>query len=650
MFKLSENFIEQYRDKQPKWSDFAYFIYKRTYSRALPDGKFEEFWQTLQRVVEGVYQVQKEHCEKLKLPWNPQKSQKSAQRMYELMWNFKFLPAGRSLWMMGTDYIKERGSSALFNCAFVSTDELDVDFAFPFLFLMDFSMLGVGVGSDMQGVGKVRIRHPKYTTNTLVVDDSREGWIQLIEVILNSFVGKALYPKNIDYSKIRPAGAILKSFGGISAGSKPLEDLVANITNILVPSEESESYPITCDKIVDVFNYIGKCVVSGNIRRTAENMLGNYDDEVFASLKLDGKACADRRWASNNSVICKIGIDYTKLAERTAQNGEPGYFWIDNARKYGRMIDPANNIDQNVKGLNPCGEITLESGETCNLVETFPSNHDNYEEYQETLKYAYLYAKSITLIPTHNSRTNAVVMRNRRIGASQSGIVASFAKHGRRTHFDWCNKGYNYLKELDKKYSDWLCIPRSIKITTVKPSGTVSILAGVTPGIHYPHSEYYIRNVRVSMNSPLVNICKKAGYIVEKDKCSDNTMVISFPIHEKDFERSKYEVSMFEQLENVAQMQAYWADNSVSATITFNSAEKENIKRALEMYETRLKSISFLPLDHEYEQAPYVKIDKEKYDELVKNIKPLKLRNLNLFEVEDKFCDGDKCYVQQKEN
>lgn len=290
-------------------------------------------------------------------------------------------------------------------------------------------------------------------------------------------------------------------------------------------------------------------------------------------------------------------------------------------------------------------EQSLESFELCNLVELFPVNHDSYEDFKVTVKYAYLYAKSVTLMPIHDSRANAIMMRNRRIGTSISGVTQAFNKFGKRAVFNWCDNAYQYIKELDKIYSDWLCIPRSIKITTIKPSGTISLLPGVTPGIHYPHDEYYIRNVRIAKNSTLLTIVKEAGYPVEDDKYSPSTVVVSFPIHEKYFTRGKDHVSMWEQLENAAQMQYYWSDNSVSITVTFNKDEASQINEALKLYETRLKSVSFLPLsDHGYEQAPYISITKEKYDKLREKIKPLKIKE-NINEQQEKYCDGEICVI-----
>jgi ribonucleotide reductase alpha subunit len=628
----------------------GYFTYKRTYARPVEGTeRTEEFWETCLRVVEGVYNIQKIHCRTYLLPWNEPKAQKSAQEMFERMWAFKFTPPGRGLWMMGTDLVYEKGSAALNNCAFASTEDIDVDFAAPFCFLMDMSMLGVGVGGDTRGKGKVRIQTPRYTDDPYVVADSREGWVDLIRTVLNSFVGKGQYPKNIDYSQVRRRGTPIKGFGGIASGPQPMIDLVESLTKLLTPWEGG-SYKITSTQIVDVFNYIGKCVVAGGIRRTAEIMFGEPDDREFVTLKQDKEALMDRRWASNNSVFGTVGMDYTEVAESIAVNGEPGIIWLDNMRRFSRMGKPADNKDMRVMGSNPCSEQSLESFELCCLVETFPANHEDLEDYKRTLKFAYLYAKTVTLVPTHDARTNAVTQRNRRIGCSQSGIVQAMNKLGRREYLRWCDKGYDYIQDLDILYSEWLCVGLSKKTTSVKPSGTVSLLAGSTPGIHYPHSEHYIRRIRVQNTSPLVQACVEAGYEVEADSYSDDTSVVSFPVKEEHFVKGKDDVTLWEQFANAADLQRHWADNQVSITVTFHKAEAKDIKTCLETYETDLKSISMLPLadsDHGYVQPPYEAINEDRYWEMMAKITPLNLESTETHDIsaEDKFCDGDTCTI-----
>lgn len=648
-FKLTDEFLSQYKGKQPKWgyNGLGYTVYRRTYSRQTDNGKYEEYWQTVKRVVEGIFKIQKQHCQKNKLPWNGKKAQTSAQKMYDLIWNFKFSPSGRGLWAMGTDMLDKKGSACLFNCSFVSTDNLNIDFSEPFCFLMDMSMLGVGVGSDTKGASKVVIKQPEYTFDTFVVDDSREGWVSLLKVLLDSYVGLCKQPKSIDYSKIRKKGEALKGMGGVASGPDPLIEMFNDIKELL---DSRVGQKVSSSDIVDIFNMVGKCVVAGGIRRSAEIMLGSPDDEEFLNLKnpkTNKKALYHHRWVSNNSVTVKVGSDYSKVAELTAMNGEPGYIWIDNSKKYSRMNGVIDNKDYRVAGTNPCGEIALESFEECNLVETYPANHETLEEWFETLKYAYMYSKTVTLIPCHNEKANAVMMRNRRIGCSMSGITQAFKKFGKRNFINSCKDGYDKIQEYDKLLSEWLCVPRSIKTTTIKPSGSISLLCGASPGVHYPLAEYYLRNVRFQKGSTLLKELQEAGYKCEEDKYDTSAIVVSFPVKEEHFEKAVKDVTMWEQLENVAQLQEAWADNQISATVSFSEEEAKDIKNALELYETRLKSVSFLPKsEHGYEQAPYVPITKEQYDKEVEKLKKLKIKEAE-HEVTEKYCDGDVCMMKK---
>ncbi len=638
-FKIDDGFINQYKSKQPDWGPIGYITYKRTYARIVEgENRKEEFWETIRRVVEGCYSIQKEHCMKLSLPWSDQKAQKSAQVMFEKIWNFKFSPPGRGLWMMGTEFIARHGSMSLNNCGFASTEDIGLKYSKAFEFVMDALMLGVGVGFDTKGAEKIKIQKPKEGTFDFEIDDSREGWVESLRLILEAyFLGKQA--PTFDFNKIRLAGEPIRGFGGIASGPTPLKEMLEDIKKIL---EARIGKMITSVDIVDIMNYIGKCVVAGNVRRSAEIALGDPTDLDFVTCKQDEKALYSHRWASNNSVFAVKGLDYSFIADQIAVNGEPGIFWLENARIYSRMGDAPDYRDKKVAGVNPCGEQSLESFELCCLVETFPSRHDSYEEFEETLKYAYLYSKSVTLVNTHWKETNAVMLKNRRMGISQTGIIEAFVKHGRRMILEWCDKAYKYLRDLDEQYSDWLCIPKSIKITTVKPSGTVSLLPGVPPGIHYPHSEYYIRRIRLSKNSDLIEHIKNAGYKIEDDSYSPNTVVAEFPIHEKYFNRSKNEVSIWEQAANAIDYQRLWSDNQVSITITFKSEEADQIKHVLQFCEDKLKSASFLPIkEHGYKQAPYEEITKEQYEEMITNVKPLFLDETKDRAIGVKFCDAD---------
>ncbi len=292
-----------------------------------------------------------------------------------------------------------------------------------------------------------------------------------------------------------------------------------------------------------------------------------------------------------------------------------------------------------------CGEQQLHSTECCTLGEVFPSRHDSYEELQETLKCAYLYVKTVTLLPTHHAPTNAVMLRNRRVGLSMTGIPDVVAKIGLPQFQKWCDNGYKYVKELDRIYSDWLCVRNSVRLSTVKPGGSVPLLPGVSPGVHFPHARHYIRRVRIQDTSELLPQLEAAGYPIEPDKVSANTMVVSIPIHEKNFVKGKDDVTIWEQLHMAAFMQRWWSDNGVSVTVTFKEHERDQILPALEHFQYDLKAVSFLPADGGiYEQAPYETITKDQYNDMVSRIKPMHLMTSS-HEVTEAFCTTDRCEI-----
>lgn len=1096
-FKLDANFLASYSKKKPNFgfNGLGEFVFYRTYSRVKEDGKKESFLDTIRRVVEGCYEIQRRHCRKIHIPWDYDKAQRSAQEMFERMWNFKFLPPGRGLWMMGTDFMWERGSAALNNCAFVSTDDrIESDPAEPFCFLMDMSMLGVGVGFDTKGAGKIFVHEPEDGVYEHVVDDSREGWVDSVRVLIwsytkNSGMGRVRF----NYDNIRKAGSEIRGFGGKASGPEILKDLHSLVRDHF---ERKIGTTLTSVDITDLMNYIGRCVVAGNVRRTAEIAFGEPDDQSYCSMKnplatllesdykafydVTGKIYArgsshasiedfigedgsltiseDRlkpaietwnalnhhRWASNNSIFAYIGMDYKYVGQQIASNGEPGLMWLDNMRDYGRLIDGRQpGIDGRVKGGNPCfagsvrlltehgyinmhdlwvgggcqeyigtddslskygsqkiinknglveasnvyrtgtqvpvfrvtfddnafidltdnhnmivlvrhsskkkgktkyveerkmvkelsvgdmvplnqvshfgdhhdpayGELagwvigdgslspredgqtkaectcyetdcidvlprisgllhetylnhnkstnqkpmyagwtrehkhfehweervgssvlgrllvadglrsgdkhkipfsiwrstretvaaflkgfasadgfvlinekkktisvrikqsnerllqdcrlllsqfgiassvhlraeesmndgkggedrkpsyelivsgikqvksflnqigfiqdwktaearkwllshhgshnsdtgnyvrvksidyigvedtycltepannrvvvegyevgqcleqSLESYELCNLVESFPANHENADDYMRTLKFAYLYAKTVTLLPTHNPRTNQVTLRNRRIGLSQSGIAQAFAKFGRRSMLkDFCDAGYNEIRRWDNIYSEWLCVQNSIKVTSVKPSGSVSLVVGATPGIHYPEASTYWRRVRLAKDSPLVGILEKAGFHIEPDvKDEERTVVVRFGVSDERV-RPVAQVSIWEQVANVVDYQRYWADNQVSCTVKFKPEDADQIFRVLETFEDQLKGISFLPLyDHGYAQAPYEACKESEVAEYNSKITDTDYSDFIGQDAEGaKFCDSDKCVI-----
>jgi len=652
-FTLSENFINKFKRKKPPFgfNGLGELVYMRTYSRIKADGKNERWWETVRRVVEGTYSMQKNHIDSHQLGWNPWQAQKSAQDMYERIFNMKFLPPGRGLWAMGTAITEDKGLyAALNNCAFVSTSTIKDDYAKPFCFLMDASMLGVGVGFDCKGAGEIIVKgiDESRDESLFEIPDTREGWVESLQVLLESyFHGTA--PIKFDYTKIRAAGEPIAGFGGVSSGHEPLEEVHKDIRRIL---EKNRNEPITITTIVDIMNLIGKCVVAGNVRRTAEIVFGDPHDEEYLDLK-NYEVNPHREqygWTSNNSIYAELGMDYTDVCKRIVDNGEPGFAWLDNMQKYSRMKNGGDDKDHRVMGGNPCLEQSLESYELCCLVETFPSNHDSLEDYQRTLKYAYLYAKTVTLGRTHWAETNRVMLRNRRIGCSVSGVAQFITKNGMGELQNWLETGYDTIQKWDNQYSDWFAVPKSIKTTSVKPSGTVSLLVGATPGMHYPESRFYIRRMRLSKHSELLEPLKKAKYKVEPAFGSeDTTMVVEVPVDVGEGIRTAAELSIWEQFSLAAFLQRHWADNQVSCTATFNpETEANQLPHVLNYFQYKLKGISLLPR-HDYgayKQMPYEAITEDEYNKMVGKLGKLSFGVIKNEEADvDKFCNNDSCEV-----
>lgn len=663
-FRLSNEFLAAYKERPVAWGPLGEITFRRSYSRKKEDGTQEEWWEVCRRCIEGMINIQKLHCRRMRLSWDNAKAQNTAQEAYERMFCFKWTPPGRGMWAMGTELVDWFGQNVCVNCCFVSSADVAVDPVYPFEFMMDSLLLGSGVGFDCEGAGHLQIYEPNdERILQFIVPDSREGWTESMVVLLTSYFKPNKNKIEFDYSQIRPQGTPIKRFGGIAPGPEPLRELHENIRKIICHHTGSK---LGLTAIVDLMNVIGKCVVSGGIRRSSQICLGPVDNADFRFLKtpIDALpnwykdnlskedfeyhewAVGNHRWASNNSVTVKRGDDYTPFVDATILNGEPGYVWLDNARKYGRLADPPNNKDRRISGVNPCGEIFLESGETCNLAETYPANHDSVEDYVQTLKYAAMYSQTVALVPAETwGPTNAVIARNRRIGISQSGVQQAINKFGRSRYLAMCEAGYQAVRKWNETYSDWFGIPRSIKISTIKPSGSVSLLCGATPGIHHPHSEYYIRRIRFSEGDPLIDALVRAGYNTEPDKYSTQTTVVEFPVHERNFTCRKEDVSVWRQVSDAIDVQRYWADNSVSITVTFKPEEADQILPILQFCEDKLKSVSFLPLrDHGYVQAPYEEISREDYERMVKRLRPVDYSVAAMTDPEgDKFCSGDTC-------
>ena len=368
-FELANEFVESYKAKKAPFgyrdaggNSVGEITFLRTYSRLKQDGTKETWTDVCQRVINGMYSLQKDHAKLNRLPWSDAKAAASAKEAFDRLFNLKWTPPGRGLWVMGTPLVNEqRNSAALQNCAFVSTGSMTkTDPAKPFAFLMEASMLGVGVGFDDKGADKDFNIYEPQQGETFTIPDTREGWVESVATLINAYLKPDTKAPVFDYKEIRPAGTPIKTFGGTAAGHEPLEKLHEYLRQMF---DGRSGGKLTRRDIADIGNMIGVCVVSGNVRRSAELLMGRIDDEDFLNLKNYEKypERMSHGWMSNNSVEVSVGQDLSPIIDGIARNGEPGVIWMDVSRQYGRLADPINNKDWRIAGYNPCAEQSLES-------------------------------------------------------------------------------------------------------------------------------------------------------------------------------------------------------------------------------------------------------------------------------------------------
>lgn len=484
--------------------------------------------------------------------------------------------------------------------------------------------------------------------------DTREGWVlanaRLIDMHFN-----ATNPENkkklvLDISNIRPYGAKIHGFGGTASGPMPLVEMFLDINQVL---NNRAGKNLTAVDATDICNLIGKTVVAGNVRRSAELALGSSDNQDFIKMKQDKEKLYHHRWASNNSVAINSKFkDYDPIADGILHNGEPGVVNLELSRNYGRIVDGYQpGIDNEVEGTNPCGEISLSNGEPCNLFEVFPFIAEKQGwDLKEAFALAARYTKRVTFSHYDWEVSRNAINKNRRIGVSMSGIqdwllndlghrvVIGFkdvedpatGEKIKKAIYD--PKGikvvdqlYQAVVEADRKYSQELHCNPSIKHTTVKPSGTVAKLAGVSEGMHFHYSGYLIQRIRFQESDPLLPALRACGYHTEPDIYTDHTIVVDFPIKAANADSKNFAsagtVSIAEQFATQAFLQTYWSDNAVSCTVTFQDDESKQIAPLLHQYRHIIKSTSLLPYyGGSLKQAPKQPISKDIYLERKKQI------------------------------
>lgn len=380
---------------------------------------------------------------------------------------------------------------------------------------------------------------------------------------------------------------------------------------------------------------------------------------------------------SNNSLIIdnnwtdeEYGKVLDKILPIVDETSEPGIFNIELARHLGRVIDGWGDHDLEVDGLNPCGETTLKGmskstendnpysagGELCCLSEIIMSNITSIEEFCKACYYATFLAKMMCTVPLEWKASNEIQHKHYRIGVSQTGIMQHLAITGHKLpeYAIWCDRGYKAVRAADDKISSLFNLPKSIKVTVVKPAGTISLENDTTSGISGPISQYSIRRVRVSKDATHILEClEQHGYPIEDDvTASATTSVVEFPLRYNDNIVTKKSATLLFQFQLIKIIQTYWSDNAVSCTIVYKDGELPLLKKYLIKYRGYIKCASFSKYydvsNSQYKQLPQEEITKKEYDERMSRITPFRdvdmlPKSFTVEEEIDNMCDGEKC-------
>ena len=629
------------------WSTIGYLVYKRTYARRLNEldsnSPTEEFEQTVDRVVNA--------CQtQLNCGFTEEENNKLRKYLLEL----KGTVAGRFLWQLGTDTVGKLGLASLQNCAFTVVDQP----VKPFTWAFDMLMLGSGVGYNIQRKNleklppvNINFKEPTRVTTAdadFIVPDTREGWVKLLGKTLKAaFLSDSNTTFSYSTQLVRSKGALIKGFGGVASGPEDLVRGINQISAVLAKRVGKQIRPIDA---LDIMNIIGSIVVAGNVRRSAQIAIGDADDvEFLLAKRWDMGNIPSWRAMSNNSVICNDISDlHEYFWDGYEGKGEPyGLINLKLSKKVGRLGE-TQYPDPLVQGYNPCAEQSLAPYETCCLAEIYLPNVTSKEEFIDIAKLLYRINKHSLNIPCHQKETEAIVHQQQRMGIGVTGVLQSSEEQR-----SWLSDAYVELRKFDEEYSEKQGYNKSVKLTTCKPSGTLSLLPGVTSGIHPAYAQYMIRRVRIAAGHPLLETCKQHGYHVEPQRNFDgsedhSTMVVEFPFSYPEGTKLAAEMTAIDQLKEVKRLQEEWSDNSISCTIYYKKEELPEIREYLKKhYKNNHKSLSFLlHSDHGFHQAPLEEITKEQYESMIKSTTLITEIKQFLDMADDADCAGGACPIR----
>jgi adenosylcobalamin-dependent ribonucleoside-triphosphate reductase len=691
---LSEAFLSTYRNAKTPLSHIGEFVYLRTYSRYLEDKKRRETWfETVLRTTEYNINLGIQYKKKMGLTINMEEEIKEAQLLFDHLFNLRTFTSGRTLYMGGTEVVENYPLSN-YNCAFTNIEKFS-DLVDVFYLLMVGSGVGIRITKDLVSkLPKVRPinlegRYDETVrSNTskelmedtrciwdeedssiavIIVGDSKEGWCAALEsyfklITLDKY--KDVSRIIIDYSYVRPEGERLKRFGGRASGHKSIKRMFEKINKVVSLRQDGSLQTID---ILDIATIISENVVSGGVRRSAMMVICDEDDEEVINAKRNIYKVVDGNWIedteishrkmSNNSILyterpskerIKEIIDSIKI------NGEPGF--INGAEALRRK--------STFQGCNPCGEILLQSKQCCNLTTNnlmgfVKGSVLDEEGLKETIRLSTRVAIRMTLVDVELPQWNKVMQEDRIIGVSLTGIMDMVNKTG-MTYDDLAALLASLKKEVHKegeRYCNELGIQPPKLMTTIKPEGTLSTLPCVSSGIHFAHSNYYIRRIRISVNDPLYKMVEALGcYPIYNEIGQSNEnctiKVIEFPIKAPEG-RTKYDVGAIEQLELYKMTMENWTDHNTSITVHVRDHEWDDVTQWVYDNFDYVVGITFLPLMEEtYPLLPFERTTKEDYEARLEKLKPFDYELLARFEdqeehdILDQECENGVCPIR----
>ncbi len=594
------------------------------YSRFNYDlGRRETWVETVDRAVDYLKELSKNKLEK-----------SVYSRIRKFVLEMKSAPSMRLLATAGD--AAKRQNISIYNCSYLPVDSVD-----SFCEILLISMSGCGVGFSVESkyvenLPRVKRQIEGYIPDTFVIPDTTEGWVDALKRGMNTWLdGKDL---KFDYTKIRPAGAVLKTKGGRASGPEPLKTLLDFTRARIMERQGSFLRPLDAH---DMACMTGYAAVAGGVRRSAMISLFDWDDAEMRQAKSgDFERDNWQRWNANNSVVIpERGLTQAEFSRLMldmfdSERGEPGIFNRPGALKFRpERRQPADF------GSNPCGEINLRPYEFCNLSIAVAREDDTYDSLKEKVEVATIIGTIQTLatdFPGLRPEWKKNCEEERLLGVDITGQMDCPAVQDPSV----MTRLRQVVIETNRKYAKKLGIRQAASTTCVKPSGNSSQLFNCSSGLHARWSPYYVRNVRVGAHTPMFKILKDTGVPMDPENGQDadnaNTWVAHFPIKSPDGAKTRKSRSALEQCEYWLQNKIFWTEHNPSVTITYQPHEVLELMKWIWDHLDYIGGMTILPaMDAKYAQMPYEEIEKEEYDEFNAKFPKVDFSKLWRYEEED---------------